>query len=301
MSDRVAVVGSLNGDVVLRVERLPGPGETVLGWDVARYRGGKGANQAVAAARLGRPVAMIGRVGADHEGTGCLRALVEEGVDVSWVSVDAEVPTGHATITVDDRGENSIVVIPGANGRLSSAEVEGAAAVLRDAAVTLAQLEVPMDAVGAAARMAGGVFVLNAAPGRPLPAEVMERTEILVVNRAELAHLIGDRPAVSLTEVEEQIGRVGRAGAVVVTLGGEGAAVWSVGRLTVIPAPAVEIVDTTGAGDAFCGGLADAIARGEPLLDAAAWAVAVGAVATTRHGAQTALPTPDQVAALRGD
>jgi ribokinase len=164
MSDQIAVVGSLNRDTVVRVQRIPSPGETVLGRDVTTHRGGKGANQAVAAVRLGKPVLLVGRVGADIDGTSYLRALVQEGVNVDGVSVDIDHPTGQAYILVDGDGENVIAVIPGANAELSSERVAAVAAELEACAVTLAQLEIPLAAVKAAASLSGGTFILNAAP-----------------------------------------------------------------------------------------------------------------------------------------
>ncbi len=298
MNDFVAVVGSLNRDIVLRVDHLPAPGETVMGSSVTYHRGGKGANQALAAARLGRPVAMVGKVGADHEGTAYLRALINDGVDVEGVSVDIDEPTGHAYILLDGSGENSIAVMPGANGRVGPEDVAAASRHLEHAAVTLAQLEIPTDAVKAAARLAGGRFVLNAAPFHELGAELLGLVDVLVVNRTELASLAGDELAGDGDDVAAQARRIAGPDAVVVTLGAQGALLTSAGGVVEVPAPVVVPVDTTGAGDAFCGALADSLARGEDLEEAVRWAVAAGAVATTKLGAQTALPDAAAVAEL---
>jgi ribokinase len=292
----VAVVGSLNMDLVVSVPHHPSPGETVLGGDYFRNPGGKGANQAVAAARLGRDVAMVGRVGHDDAGQALLFSLRANDVDPTAVVLVDGAPTGIALITVDHRGENAIVVSPGANRRLTAAHVETAAGIVRDAAVTLLQLEIPMDAVIRAARLAGGVVVLNPAPApaEPPPHELMAEVDVLVPNLGELATLAGAVQATSLEEVEAQAKSVG-VGAVVVTLGSDGALVLDRQGTTHVPAPQVEAVDTTAAGDAFCGALADALVRGQGLAEAARWAVHAAAIACTRPGAQASLPTREEV------
>jgi ribokinase len=293
----VTVVGSLNLDLVVRVARLPGPGETVLGEDVFRNPGGKGANQAVAAARLGRAVAMVGRVGDDQAGRDLLASLQADGVDTAHVRVVDGVPSGTALITVSEDGENQIVVSPGANARLAAGDVAAAGAALAAAAVTLLQLEVPLEAVTAAARTAGGRVVLNPAPVRDLPDELLGQVDVLVPNRVELAQLAhGPMPAT----VEEAAALADRlpTPAVVVTLGADGALVVERGQAAHVPAVPVRPVDTTAAGDAFCGGLADALAGGAGLQEAARWAVRVAAAACTRPGAQASLPTPDDVRTL---
>jgi ribokinase len=290
----VAVVGSLNQDLVVRVPKLPGPGETVSGEDVFRNPGGKGANQAVAAARLGRRVAMVGCVGDDQDGRDLLAALAADGVDTGPVRVVADVPSGMAFITVDAGGENQIVVSPGANARLTPEDVTAAEAALAAAAVTLVQLEVPLAAVEAATRSAGGLLVLNPAPVRDLPGELLGAVDVLVPNRVELAQLAGG-PAPGTVEAAAALAEGLAARAVVVTLGGDGALVVADGRASHVPAVPVRPVDTTAAGDAFCGGLADALAGGATLEEAARWAVRVAAAACTRRGAQASLPTPAEV------
>lgn len=298
MDDLIAVVGSLNRDTVLRVPALPAPGETVLATSITHFRGGKGANQALAASRLGRPVAMIGKVGADADGTSYLRSLVAEDIDVEGVGVDIHAATGHAFISLDGAGENSIVVLAGANGRLSPEDVAAVSHHIEGAAVTLAQLEVPLDAVKAAAQLSGGRFVLNPAPAQHLGPELLSLVDVLVANRTELARLADDTEAHAESAIIAQAQKIRGPGAVVVTVGAAGAIVVEGGEGVVVPAPRVESVDTTGAGDAFCGGLADALARGESLHAAVEWAVAVGAAATTMVGAQTALPERSRVLAL---
>jgi ribokinase len=293
----VAVVGSLNLDLVVRVARLPGPGETVSGDDVFRNPGGKGANQAVAAARLGRRVAMVGRVGDDDAGRELLGSLEADAVDTTQVRVVAGVPSGIALITVSEDGENQIVVSPGANARLTPDDVGQAGAALGAAAVTLLQLEVPLEAVAAAARAAGGTVVLNPAPVRDLPEDLLAEVDVLVPNRVELAQLAGGAEPGTVAEATRLAGRL-PARAVVVTLGADGCLVIEGGDTTHVPAVPVRAVDTTAAGDAFCGGLADALAGGATLEDAARRAVRVAAASCLRPGAQASLPTPGDLQAL---
>ena len=218
----VVVVGSLNLDLVVRVPRLPGPGETVSGQDVFRNPGGKGANQAVAAARLGRRVAMVGRVGDDDAGRELLASLEADGIGTTQVRAVAGVPSGTAFITVGDDGENQIVVSPGANARLTPEDVAEAGPALRAAAVTLLQLEVPLEAVATAARTAGGRVVLTPAPVRELPADLLGQVDVLVPNRVELAQLAGGPVPATVADAVELAGRL-PARAVVVTLGADGA------------------------------------------------------------------------------
>ena len=293
----VVVVGSINRDTVLGVDRLPVPGETVFGRHLGTFPGGKGANQAVAAARLGRPVAMVARVGADAAGIASLHGLTAEGIDIDGVQTDRGAPTGSATIMVDAAGENTIVVVPGANANVGLADVAAASGVLAGAAVTLLQLEVPMAAVAAAVRASsGGAVVLNAAPARAITDDILAGVDVLVVNATELAALGSGVEAAATGDIVDQVGLLEFGGSVVVTRGAAGAVVVSAADVVEVPSIEVDVVDTTGAGDAFCGGLADALARGATLVEATRWAVRVGAAAATRMGAQEALPTADQVA-----
>jgi ribokinase len=277
----IALVGSINLDIVVGVDRHPAPGETVLGDDRQELPGGKGANQAVAAARLGAEVAFVGRVGDDDAGRRLRDGLAAEGVDVTHVRVDADAPTGVALIAVDRAGENKIVVSSGANARVSAADVEAARDVLANAAVTLVQHEVPEDTVAAAIAAAGGTVVLNPAPARPIVAPV----DVLVPNRGELETLAGR--AGDPVELARGL-EVARA--VVVTLGSEGAVVVEGAHVERIPAPEVDAVDTTGAGDAFCGALAQSRDSGADLVEAARWAVRAAATSVTKPGAQGGLP-----------
>jgi len=297
----ITVVGSANLDMVVDVAHVPLVGETVLGGDLRRIAGGKGANQAVAAARLGRRVAMVGRVGDDEGGEILRGALDADGVDTSALTTTPATPNGVALIAVDADGDNAIVVSPGANGRVNAADVAAAGEVISEAEVVLLQLEIPIDAVTAAAVAATGTVVLNPAPApdEPLPSALLEAVDILVPNQTELATLTGHNGAVDAS-IATALARSLPAKAVVVTLGAEGALVVTDDLSEHVIAPTVRPVDTTAAGDSFCGAVADALVRGESLVDAVHWAVRVGAATTLRPGAQPSLPTPSEVDQLLG-
>ncbi|CAN5909076.1 ribokinase [soil metagenome] len=296
----VVVVGSCNLDLVVQVRRHPRPGETVLGTGHFENPGGKGANQAVAAARLGAAVAMVGRVGDDDAGRQLRDALTADGVDVSAVTTSTR-PSGIALITVDEAGENAIVVSPGANDDVDGAAVDAHRELLTDAAVCLLQLEIPDAGVTAAARAAGGTVILNPAPARPLDDALLAATTILVPNASELAWLADADEAVDIDAAAAQARSLALHGAVVVTLGANGACVVHDDTVTHVAAPQVDAVDTTAAGDAFCGALADALARDAELVEAVRWATAAGACATLRSGAQRSLPDRAAVTAMLGD
>jgi len=284
----------------VRVLRLPAAGETVLGSGHFDGTGGKGANQAVAAARLGRSVAMVGVVGGDDAGRHLLESLGSDGVDTSPVTVAQQERSGIAVITVDGHGENTIVVDPGANGAFTPDLLEVVADPVRAARLVLLQLEIPLDTVAAAVAMASGIVVLNPAPAADLDRDVLAAVDVLVPNATELARLTGSSVPSSPHEAVTMARLLEGPRAVVVTLGSDGAVVVSDGDDEHVPAPQIDPVDSTAAGDAFCGGLADALARGDPLPTAAQWAVRCGAVAATRWGAQGSLPTTDEVLALEG-
>ena len=280
----MVVVGSLNQDITVEADRRPGGGETVLGRWVAIASGGKGANQAVAAARAGARVAMIGCVGADAAGEALLAGLRAAGVDTAGVRVLDDTSSGTALITVDATGENSIVVVPAANARLAPADVERALdAAAKGPAVVLAQLEVPEDAVVAAAQGAGR-FVLNASPVRRLPEALLRAADPLIVNAVEAAAVTGADGG-DPTELAAAALALG-ARSIVITLGGQGAR-WTTPEWTVERrAPSVDVVDTTGAGDVFAGTLAAQLSRGADPEPALAAAVEAGAGAVQWRGAQ---------------
>ena len=290
----MVVVGSVNLDTTLEVERLPAAGETVLATSARSAVGGKGANQAVAAARQGATTAFVGLVGADGTGRDLLDALIDDGVDVSACRVADGVPSGQALITVDARGANTIVVAAGANGLLAADDVAPA----RGAKVVLAQLEIPLAAVWAAlsaGREAGATTVLNPAPAQPLDSGLLALCDVIVPNEFEAASLTG---ATSVHDAAEALGVRSNGATVIVTCGAAGAVVWREGQLTTVPAFLVEAVDTVAAGDAFCGALAAALAAGSSIGEAAVRASAAGALATTVRGALPSLPTRAAVDAL---
>jgi ribokinase len=291
----VVVVGSLNLDLVVSVPHLPAPGETVVGGDVQRHHGGKGANQAVAAARLGRRTAMVGCVGDDDNGRALVARLEAEGVDTRHVRAVEAAPSGVALIAVAPDGENEIVVSPGANARLNVSDISAAAAALGTAAITLCQLEIPIGTVVAAAETARGTFILNPAPATRLPSDLLALVDVLVPNRLELAAIVGVDPPASVDEVSELVDRLPNVERIITTLGAEGAFVADGPQRTHVPAAPVKPIDATAAGDAFCAAIADALARGESLVDATRWATAAAGASVTRRGAQDSLPRADEL------
>jgi ribokinase len=299
MRSDIVVVGSLNADLVTRIERFPGPGETVAGRDFQVHPGGKGANQAVAAARLRGRVHMVGRTGRDAHGDLLIESLRRSGVDVEPVVRDESAPTGLALITIDASGENQIVIVSGANGRLDPGDVRANEALIASAAVVMLQLEVPLPTVEAAARIArqgGATVILDPAPARVLGPGILENVDYLTPNRTELAVLTRRATAEGIEAAARELSQGGRR-RVVVKLGAEGALFVDGESRTSWPAMAVERVDTTGAGDAFNAGLAVALAEGRPLGEAARLAAAAGALCVTRAGAQPSMPTREEVEA----
>ncbi|MFF8321131.1 ribokinase [Streptomyces bobili] len=302
------VVGSANADLVIGVERRPAAGETVLGSDLAVHPGGKGANQAVAAARLGARTALLARIGDDAYGRLLLDSQRAAGVDTVGVLVGGA-PTGIALITVDPSGDNSIVVSPGANGRLTPEDVRAAAGLFHASRVVSAQLEIPLETVVEVVRSLapGSRFVLNPSPPRPLPAEVLAACDPLIVNEHEAKVILGgvavgdaEAGGAAFGDRPEDWARVLLAKgpkSVVVTLGSQGALVASAEGVERVAAVQVEAVDTTGAGDSFTAALAWKLGAGSSLPEAAAYAARVGAVAVTRRGAQESFPTAAEVEA----
>jgi ribokinase len=293
MNKSIVVVGSLNIDLVVRTAQLPTPGQTVRGQEFNTYPGGKGANQAVAAARLadeGVTVHMVGRVGEDEFGDPLLKSLGESGVNTDQVK-KVPGPTGNAMIAVEDSGENFIIISAGANGELEAGDMDDVAPLLRQADVLLLQLEVPLPVIERAATIAseaGALVILNPAPApeKPLPASLLKHVSILVPNETEAMALANeDDPAVA-TEKLFDLG----VPALVLTQGAEGALVVGSSCVQAVPAFPITPVDTTAAGDAFVGALAVALIDGQPLPDAVRFAAASGALAATKPGAQPSLP-----------
>ncbi|AMB59978.1 ribokinase [Microterricola viridarii] len=294
----IVVVGSANIDLVATVESRPQPGETVHALGYAEFLGGKGSNQAIAAARLGRQVAFVGLVGNDPEAQTVRGALANEGIDLQHLASVKSFSTGRAIIIVDSAAENSIVVVGGANAQLGTEHIAAAAELIENAPIVVAQLEIPIETVTEVARMAKGTFVLNPAPAQPLPAALLDAVDILVVNETEYESVSGCTFPEDRELLAEQLRTQSLPAAVVITLGGQGALVWDSTTLSHISTPRVQVVDTTGAGDTFIGALVDALSRGENLTSAAHWAVHAASLSVGALGATVGMPRRQEVAAL---
>ena len=295
---RIVVVGSSNTDLIVQTDRLPGAGETVMGGDLVTAAGGKGANQAVAAARLGAQVTLVGRTGRDMFGTQTLQQLQREGMDLAYFQQDAEAPAGVALIVVGPGGQNIIAVAPGANHRVTPADVAAAGAAFEGCQVVQLQLEVPMETVMAAAqagRAAGATVVLNPAPAMTFDEALYGLIDVITPNEHEAALLTGTSdPEAAASALLQRGSRT-----VIITLGDAGVLVAEAGQpVRRWPAFSVQPVDTTAAGDAFNGGLAAALARGTALSEAVRYAQAVAALSVTRLGAQPSLPYAMEVDAF---
>lgn len=304
MSNRVVVVGSANTDMVVRCPRIPAPGETVIGGEFISVPGGKGANQAVAAARLGAEVTLIARIGTDMFGDQAIEGYRAEGINVDSIVRDVSAPSGVALIIVDEKnGENSIAVAPGANSRLTPENIGAAEALIAKADVMLLQLEVPLETVAAAVRIARRqdvLVILNPAPAPTLdlPQGLLESVDVLTPNEFEARRVTGMNSDAAHEAVAAALLERG-VKTVVMTLGANGALVANAQGMTHVPAFKVNPVDTTAAGDGFNAGLAVALSYdADDLVGATRYANAVGALTTTRMGAQPSLPTAASVEAL---
>ena len=303
MPTKVVVIGSLNMDLVTRAPRLPRGGETLIGESFATVSGGKGANQAVAAARLGAQVSMVGCVGSDAYGEELRAALLAEQIDCQAVST-VDDSSGVALIVVDDNSQNAIVIVAGANGALTPAVIDRFDAVLRAADVIICQLEVPDASVGHAlkrGRELGKTVILNPAPAsRPLPADWYASIDYLIPNESEASALSG-LPVDSLASAETAASRLISLGAgkVIITLGAQGSLFANGKGFEHFPAPKVKAVDTTAAGDTFVGGFAAALAAGKSEADAIRFGQVAAALSVTRAGAQPSIPTLSDVQAFK--
>jgi ribokinase len=293
----IVVVGSLNMDLVVRTPRHPKVGETLIGSGFGTYPGGKGANQAVAAARLGAPVRMIGRVGADAFGDALLATVARDGVDTRYIKKDSESPSGVALIAVDDAGANTIIVASGANMRLTAEDVSAAEAAFEGAGALLLQLESPLPAIERAIELAHKhrvQVILNPAPARTLEAKLLQSVDYLIPNETESQLLVeAESVGAAVTRLKE----LGIPN-LIVTLGGDGLLVESHAISQHIPAYRVKAVDTVAAGDAFVGGFAVALSEGLSIMDAATFGNAAAAIAVTRPGAQPSLPNRAELEAF---
>lgn len=297
---RIVVLGSTNTDMVVKAARIPAPGETILGGNFLMNPGGKGANQAVAASRLGGDVVFIAKVGDDLFGREAKGLFVKEGLCTDYVFTDGSEPSGVALIMVDANGENCISVASGANGTLSAKDIEAARGEIERASVLLMQLETPVETVLCAARWAaakGVSVVLNPAPACELPDELLKCLSMITPNETEAELLTG----VKVTE-EASAARAAKAlcakgvKRVVITLGSKGAFVYSDGEGQLVPAVKVKAVDTTAAGDVFNGALAVALTEDHPLQAAISFAAKAAALSVTRMGAQASAPYRDEIA-----
>ncbi|AOY81189.1 ribokinase [Moorena producens JHB] len=290
----VIVFGSINMDLVAKTPRLPVPGETLQGHEFFTAPGGKGANQAVAVARLGIPTKMVGRVGSDDFGTQLRHSLRVTGVDTDGVLVEEGVSSGIAVISVDQAGENTIIFVAGANGHVNETDVERLSSLLPEAAVLLMQLEIPMSVVllvAAAAQKVGCPVILDPAPAQELPEELYGMVDILTPNQLEASVLV-DFPVDTIESAKNasEVLLARGVDTVIVTLGEQGVFCATGSESFFVPAFSVEAVDTVAAGDAFNGAMAVAIAKGLPLRQAVVWGAAAGALAVTKAGAQPSLP-----------
>jgi len=298
----IVVVGSSNTDMIIRLARLPSRGETVLGGKFSIAAGGKGANQAVGAARAGGRVTFIARLGKDMLGDKAAAGFAKERIDTSFITRDASAPSGIALIFTEEGGENIIAVAAGSNGRLSPKDVRRARRAIAGARVLVTQLETPLPAVREAASLAarvGALVILNPAPARPLPDSLLKKVSILTPNETEAELLTGisvrgpadaGRAATRLLERGAQ--------AVIVTLGRRGCLVATGSDRTLVPGFSVKALDATAAGDVFNGALAVALGEGRPLLESARFANAAAAISVTRLGAQPSAPTRREIEAL---
>ncbi len=301
MCPKIVVVGSSNIDMVVKTGRIPRGGETVLGGDFVMVPGGKGANQAVCAAKLGADVKLVARVGDDVFGQMSLANFSDVGVDTTYVITDPVHPSGVALISVDARGENAIVVAPGANAALTPADVDSARDAIAGADALVLQLEIPAETVAHSvelARSLGVRVVLNPAPMRPVSTDVLLMVDVLTPNQHEAAALLGRAGEGHDLDAESAARELLALGvsAVVITLGSQGAYAATHDRAGFIEPMKVNAVDTTAAGDAFTAALATGLAEGMGLFDAAGFATKVAAISVTRMGAQPSMPAREEVA-----
>lgn len=295
----IAVVGSSNMDLVVKSQRIPAVGETILGGDFIMAPGGKGANQAVAAAKLGAEVLFIAKLGEDIFGSTSLSNFKKEGVNTKYVVQTEEAPSGVALIMVDDRGNNSIVVAPGANNRLSPEDVKKAESDIASSGALVAQLEVPLETIEFAAQLAnnsGVPFVLDPAPARELSPNLLKMVDVLTPNETEAQILTGIevKDETSARTASKKLLQQG-VKAVVLTMGVQGLLLVASDKERFVPAKKVQAVDATAAGDAFTGALAYKMAQGRSLFDAASFANYVAALSVTKMGAQPSMPTLQEV------
>jgi len=298
---RILVVGSANTDMVISAEHFPLPGETMMGHGFMTNHGGKGANQAVAAARLEGNTAFIGKVGDDQFGHSTIEMMKGEGIDVSGLTVTSEQASGVALITTVPSGENSIIVDSGANGLLRPEDITNAEKLFEDAGIVLMQLETPIDTLTEAAAMAkkhGAYVVLNPAPApkEPLPVELLKNVDLLIPNETEAAYISGVNIAgdEDLPAAMNEIQKLGVKD-VIITIGSRGVCARIDGEMVTVPAFKVKAIDTTAAGDTFCGALCVALSNGKPLVEAIRFGCKASSISVTRRGAQMSMPRLEEI------
>lgn len=298
---RILVVGSANTDMVISAEHFPLPGETMMGYGFMTNHGGKGANQAVAAARLEGNTAFIGKVGDDQFGHSTIEMMKGEGIDVSGLTVTSEQASGVALITTVPSGENSIIVDSGANGLLRPEDITNAEKLFEDAGIVLMQLETPIDTLTEAAAMAkkhGAYVVLNPAPApkEPLPVELLKNVDLLIPNETEAAYISGVNIAgdEDLPAAMNEIQKLGVKD-VIITVGSRGVCARIDGEMVTVPAFKVKAIDTTAAGDTFCGALCVALSNGKPLVEAIRFGCKASSISVTRRGAQMSMPRLEEI------
>ena len=300
--NKILVIGSSNMDLVVQVPRCPAAGETLFGSSFTTNYGGKGANQAVAVARIGSGVTFMTKLGNDTFGQQMRQHFSEEGMDLTHILTDAESPTGTALITVEDKGENRIIVVPGANARLTENDVESLSAEINSCRFVLTQLEIPLPTVLHIAEMtsaAGKQLILNPAPARPLPDSLLQKVFLITPNETEAEILTGIR--VSDVESARRAAlwfREKGVQQIVITMGSQGAFVFTDDLQGMVPAYKVKAIDTTAAGDVFNGALTVALSEGKTTADAARFGCAASALAVMRPGAQSSIPTRTEIDAF---
>jgi ribokinase len=299
MNNSIIVVGSTNTDMVVRADHIPAPGETLLGGAFFMNPGGKGANQAVAAVRLGGNVTFICKTGADVFGRGAIQLFKDEGINTSFVISDTQNPSGVALITVSKDAENSIVVAPGANAALNTAEIKGALNIINRAAIVLIQLEIPLDVVAevvSAAHKNNVKVVLNPAPACKLPDDVLKCIDIITPNETEASILTGiDVCDMATAKQAAKVLHEKGIQTVIITLGSKGALIFYENKYDVVDALKVEAKDTTAAGDVFNGALVVALTEGKNIYDSVAFACKASAISVTRLGAQSSAPYRNEI------
>ncbi len=293
-NQKIVVVGSCNTDMVIKADRLPIPGETIIGGSFFMNPGGKGANQAVAAARLGGTVSLISKTGNDVFGKQSVVLFNSENVNTDFIFSDSKLPSGVALITVDANGENSIVVASGANANLKPADVDAAYKAVEESDIVLMQLEIPIETVEYVAKKAfekGKKVILNPAPAQALSNSLLKHLDIIIPNKNEAEMLSGIK-VVDIESAKEAATVIANKGVdkVVITLGSKGALVLDEGEFSFVPSIKVEAIDTTAAGDTFCGAFSVGLAEGKSIIESVEFAVKASAITVTRMGAQASLP-----------